>query len=84
MSDFKDHADQIKITGRNQKLALAIVDEELGVTREELRGMLRAEGLSQQGAYDVVDKLIAKGALIQDGEMLYTSDGVTQALHNAG
>jgi len=84
MSDFKDHADQIKITGRNQKLALAIVEEELGVTREELRGMLRAEGLSQQGAYDVVDKLIAKGALIQDGEMLYTSDGVTQALHNAG
>lgn len=84
MSDFKDCADQIKITGRNQKKALAMVDEELTVTREELRGLLRGEGLSQQVAYKTVEDLIAKGALIRDGEALELSDRVAQALHNPG
>jgi predicted HTH transcriptional regulator len=83
VSDFEDCADQIKKTGKNQKRALTIVDEQLGVTREELRGMLRAEGLSQQRAHRTVEDLIDKGALTQDGEMLYTSDSVTQALHSS-
>jgi|GEM_PF-5997418 len=84
MSDFKDCADQIKITGRNQKKAIAIVDEELAITGDELRSRLREEGVSQQRAYEAVKNLIEKGALLQDGELLEISDKVTQALHNSG
>jgi len=76
MTDFKDCTDQIKITGRNQKLALVIVDEELSVTAEELRGMLRDEGLKQQGAYDVVNNLVSKGALVEIGGVLEIASGV--------
>ncbi len=76
MTDFADCVDQIKISGRNQKLAVVIVDEELGVTPEELRGLLRGEGLKQQGAYDVVNKLVAKGALIDAGGVLEVASGV--------
>lgn len=76
MTDFADCVDQIKITGRNQKLAVVIVDEELGVTREELRGLLREEGLKQQGAYDVVNKLVAKGALKETDGVLEVAPGV--------
>ncbi len=84
MNDFNDCADQIKITGRNQKKALAITDEELAITREELRSKLRELGLSQRVAHKTVEDLISKGALVQDGEMLEVSDKVTQALHNSG
>jgi len=83
MSDFADCADQIKITGKNQKRALVIVDEELGVTREELSGMLRAEGVAPRVARKTVQDLITKGALTADGEMLYISENVTQTLYNS-
>ena len=76
LNDFKDFSDKIKIKGRNQKLALDLVEEAWEMDQDELRRRLRENGLDQPAAYKVVESLINKDALTLDNGMVSVADNV--------